>query len=126
VLKDYNAGAEVRHKNVTATLKTAKNRQDITLSVFHKLAKDLRWGLHVLVHPTDSLSPVLALGVDHQLSQTTTVKSRGNTEGALGFVVEHRLKNPSVKLNLAAEFDVAKSLSAPAKKFGFSLVFGDY
>jgi hypothetical protein len=125
-LKDYNAGVEGRHKDVTAAVKTSRNRQDVTLSIFHKFASNLQWGANVVVHPQDGFSPVLTLGCEHELSTVTTIKSRGTTDGALGFVVEQKLKNPSLKLNLAAEFDVAKSFNGPAKKFGLSLVFGDY
>jgi hypothetical protein len=125
-LKDYNVGAQVCHKGVVAALRTSSNRQDVTVSVFHKLAKNLRWGSEILVHPFGALSPVLTLGVDYKLSKTTSVQSRGCTKGGLGFVLQHRLQDPRVKLSLATEFDVTNPPFSPAKKLGLSLVFGNY
>jgi len=126
VLKDYNAGLEFRHKDVTAAVKTANLRNEVTLSVFHKLDQRLNWGTSLVVRPNDGFSPILALGVDYQLSAITSVKAKADSGGALGVAFEHRLKNPAFKFNVAAEYDCSKFCGQPARQFGMSFVYGDY
>jgi voltage-dependent anion channel protein 2 len=123
-LKDYNFGAEYTHGDLVAGIKTANGQKDVTVSVFQKLNSNLSWGSSVLVHPND-FSKTLSLGLEYGLSKTTTVKSMGNTSGAIAFAVEHKLSNPNVKFNIAAQYDANKAPAA-AEKFGMSLVFGDY
>ena len=60
-----------------------------------------------------------------QLDAKTTVKSKLDSNGALSGVVEHKLSDPALKVNVAAEFD-ATSSDLAAKKFGLGLVFGDF
>jgi hypothetical protein len=126
VLKDYNAGAEFRHKDVTATVKVANLRNEIALSVFHKLDKRLNWGTSLVVRPKEGFSPLLALGVDYTLSTANSVKAKGDSNGTLAVGVEHRLKNPALKFNIAAEYDCSKACNQPARQFGMSFVYGDY
>jgi len=126
VLKDYNAGAEFRHKDVTATVKTANLRNEIALSVFHKLDKRLHWGTSLIVRPKEGFSPILALGVDYSLSSANSVKAKADSNGTLAVGIEHRLKNPALKFNIAAEYDCSKACNQPARQFGMSFVYGDY
>jgi len=126
VLKDCNAGAEFRHKDVTATVKTANLRTEVALSVFHKLDKRLNWGTSLVVRPKEGFSPLLALGVDYRLSEANSVKAKGDSNGTFAVAVEHRLQNPALKFNLAAEYDCSRACNQPARQFGLSLVYGDY
>jgi hypothetical protein len=126
VLKDYNAGAEFRHKAVTATVKTANLRNEIALSVFHKLDKRLNWGTSLVVRPKEGFSPLLALGVDYTLSSVNSVKAKADSNGTLAVAIQHRLKNPALKFNIAAEYDCSKACNQPARQFGMSFVYGDY
>jgi hypothetical protein len=126
VLKDYNVGAEFRHKHVTATAKTAHLRNEISLSVFHKLDKRLNWGTELTLRPKEGFSPLLTLGVDYSLSAANSVKAKADSGGTLAVGIEHRLKNPALKFNIAAEYDCSKSLNQPARQFGMSFVYGDY
>lgn len=123
-LKDYNFGAQYTHGDIVAALKTAKGRNDVSLSVVHKLSSSLSWGTSLMFHPSDS-SRILGLGMEYELSKVTSVKSMADSAGAVAFAVEHKLANPNVKVNLAAQFNV-NNYPAPAEKFGMSLVFGDY
>jgi len=123
---DWNMGVEARHEDLTATLKTQNERKDVTLSVFHKLRSDLLWGFQFLVHPFQSGYPDLTLGLQHNLSEALLVKARGDTTGLLQLALEHRVRYPDVKLNVAMEFDVKSAPKPQAKQFGFSLTFGDY
>jgi hypothetical protein len=126
VLKDYNAGLEFHHKDVTAAVKTANLRNEVTLSVFHKLDKRLNWGSSLVVRPNEGFSPILTLGVDYSLSPITSVKAKADSGGALAVAFEHRLKNPAFKFNVAAEYDCSKACGQPARQFGLSFVYGDY
>lgn len=126
VPKDYNVGAEFRHKGVTATVKTAQLRNEVGLSVFHKLDKRLNWGTSLVVRPKEGFSPVLALGVDYSLSTANSVRAKADSNGTLGVAIEHRLKNPALKFNIAAEYDCSKACNQPARQFGMSFVYGDY
>jgi hypothetical protein len=60
-----------------------------------------------------------------QLDAKTSVKAKLDSTGTLSGVIEHKLADPRVKFNIAAEFD-ATSADLAAKKFGLGLVFGDY
>jgi len=126
VLKDYNAGAEFRYKKFTAAVKTANLRNEITLSVFHKLAKHLHWGGAVVVRPNEGFAPNLTVGVSYGLSKAVSVKAKADSGGALAVALEHRLENPRFKFNVAAEYDCSKACGQPARQFGVSLVYGDY
>jgi len=126
VLKDYNAGAEFRHKDITATVRTANLRNEIALSVFHKLDKRLHWGTSLVVRPNEGFSPHLVLGADYRLPGNASVKAKADSNGALAVALEHRLKAPALKFGVAAEFDCSKSCGQPARQFGLSLVYGDY
>jgi hypothetical protein len=53
------------------------------------------------------------------------IKDKIDTDGALGAVLEHRLANPHVKLNLSANWKVQDKTTTP-KQFGVALTFGDY
>jgi len=125
VLKDYNAGAEFRHKDVTATVKTANLRNEIALSVFHKFDQRLQWGTSLVVRPNEGFSPLLAAGVHYHLSGNASVKVKTDSNGTVAVAIEHRLKTPAIKFNVATEFDWSKSFGQPARQFGLSLVYGD-
>jgi len=126
VLKDANVGAEFRHKEVTATVKTANLRQEVALSVFHKLDKRLNWGTSLVVRPHEGFAPLLALGIDYTVSAANSVKAKADSHGTVGVAIEHRLRNPALKFNIAAEYDISKSLHQPARQFGMSFTYGDY
>jgi len=123
-LKDYNFGAEYSHGAIIAGLKTAKGQKDVTASVFQKLNSNVTWGTSVLIHP-DDFSKTISLGLEYSLSKTSTLKSKGDSAGSIAFALEHKLTNPNMKFNFAAQYDANKAPAA-AEKFGISLVFGDY
>jgi len=125
VIEDYHVGAQYRYQNWLPAVTASPNKGSAVVSLYHKLSSDLQWGASVLYRTTKP-PPVLSIALSHNLSPVTTIKSRGDSTGILAFAVQHRLKDPRVKLTLATEFDLKKSVHAPAKKFGLSLVFGDY
>lgn len=125
VLKDANVGAEFRHKKLTAAVKTSNLRNDVTLSFFHKLDKNFRWGSSLVVRPNEGFAPILALGMDYRLGGGASFKAKGDNGGTVSVAVEHRLKDPALKFNVAAEYNIAKFCCQPARQFGFSVVYGD-
>jgi hypothetical protein len=124
-VEDYHVGAQYRYQNWLPAVTASPNKGSAVVSLYHKLSDDLQWGASVLWQNTKP-PPVLSVALLHKLSPVTTIKSRGESNGILAFAVQHRLKDPSVKFTLSTEFDIKKSVHAPAKKFGLSLVFGDY
>jgi len=126
-LKDWNLGVETQYQDTTVSVRTDQQRQDLVLSVFHKASPDLQVGTKLILQPTSAkLTPSLVAGVEYNLSPVTTVKGRTNSTGVVGFAIEHRLKNPSVKLNVANEFDISKPHTTETRKFGVALAIGDY
>lgn len=125
VLKDANVGAEFNYKKMTATVKTANLRNEVALSVFHKLDKQLRWGSSLVVRPNESFSPIVALGLDYKLGGGASFKAKGDNSGNVAVAVQHQLKEPALRFNVAAEYNIAKLCCQPARQFGFSVVYGD-
>jgi hypothetical protein len=126
MLKDYSIGAEFRHKDVTATVKAANLRGEVALSVFHRLDKRLNWGTSLVVRPKEGFSPLLVLGCDYAISAANSVKAKADSHGTIAVAIEHRLLNPALKFNIAAEYDCSKPFNQPARQFGMSFVYGDY
>jgi len=95
----------------------------VTLSLFHKIDSRLRWGSSLVLRPNEGFSPILALGLQYGISKASSVKVKGDNNGALAVAFEHRLKDPNLKFNVAAEYNVAKPFGA-ARHFGMSLAYG--
>lgn len=119
-LKDYNAAAEYQNKDVTLSLVTADKCEKVTVSYFQKWTKSLEWGAKMQLLPASNL---LTVGTEYELDKHTTLKSMASTDGKVACAVQHKVKDPEFKMNLAAAFDTNKGLQA--QKFGVSLTFGD-
>jgi hypothetical protein len=115
---DYNIGAQYAQKDLTLTVVTAKQLNDVKVSVFHKYCKNLDWGAQVNLAKSNTLT----IGSEYKLDCNTTLKVKGDTSGTVAGAVEHKVKDPQFKMNLAAEFATSNGLEA--KKFGVGLVFG--
>ena len=124
VLKDANVGAEFKYKKLTATAKTANLRNEVALSVFHKFNKQMHWGSSVVVRPQEGFSPIVALGLAYKLGGAASFKAKGDNSGNIAVAVEHQLKEPALRFNLAAEYNIAKNCCQPARQFGFSVTYG--
>jgi len=130
-LEDYNAGAEYSHDDFTATLVTTDRADKLVASYYHKI-KNRQAGLKTFVGgrfeydlTKQANNRVLTVGAEHDVDRTTTVKGKYDSSGTLSGVVEHRLDNPSLKLNFAAQWSGKNKTTTP-EKFGFGVNFGDY
>jgi len=126
---DYNFGAEYSQPEYALTLKTEKKAENLVGSYWHnvptsrnklktQVGASVSWNLN-------EGNKVFTVGTEHDIDEVTTVKGKIDTEGALGTVLEHRLSNPAMRLNLSANWKVQDKTTAP-KQFGVALTFGDY
>jgi len=111
------------------TLKTENKTEKLVASYWHnvptsrnklktQLGGQVNWNL-------ENGSKVFTVGVEHDVDEVTTIKEKIDTEGVLAAVLEHRLSNPFLKLNLSANWQVKDKTTTP-KQFGVALTFGDY
>jgi len=68
---------------------------------------------------------VFTVGTEHDIDEATGLKAKVDTEGVAAAVLEHRLSNPFLRLNLSANWKVQDKSTTP-KQFGVALTFGDY
>lgn len=120
-LKDYNAAAQYSKGDVTLSLVTSEKFEKVTVSFFQKWTKSLDWGAKMQLLPQSNL---LTVGSEYKVDKATTLKAMASTDGKVACAVEHKVKDPEFKMNLAAAFDTNKGLTA--QKFGVGLSFGDY
>jgi len=125
-IDDYNVGAEYSQPDYTATIKTEKKGEDLTASYFHKVSADHQVGAQFLTRLNGGDEKVLTLGTEYKVDDSTTIKIKGDTKGELASVLQHDLKNPSVRFGLSSLFDARSPSALAAKKFGLALTFGDY
>jgi len=126
---DYNFGAEYGQAEYALTLKTENKTEKLVASYWHniptsrnklktQIGGQVNWNL-------DNGNKVLTVGVEHDIDEATTIKEKIDTEGVLAGVLEHRLTNPFLRLNLSANWQVKDKTTTP-KQFGVALTFGDY
>lgn len=126
---DYNFGAEYSQAEYALTLKTENKAETLLASYWHNIPTSrnklktqvggqVKWNL-------ENGAKVLTVGVEHDIDEATTIKDKIDTEGVAAAVLEHRLTNPFLKLNLSANWQVKDKTTAP-KQFGVALTFGDY
>lgn len=124
-LKDYNFGLQYGFsKDLTLACVTSKGRSLATLSACQKLSSTDSYAISMGLN-TSTYASCLTVGLEKKLDSATTVKAKLNSCGALSTVVEHKLSDPRIKFNVAAEFD-ATTPDLATKKFGLGLVLGDY
>jgi len=123
---DYNVGAEYAQPDYTATIKTARRGDDLTASYFHKVSAEHQVGAQFLARLSGGDDKVLTLGTEYKVDEATTVKLKGDTKGDFAGVLQHDLKNPSVRFGLSSLFDARSPSALTAKKFGLAVTFGDY
>jgi len=128
-LADYNFGAEYSQNEYALTIKTESKTEKLVGSYWHnvpssrgklktQVGAQVNWNL-------ENGSKVFTVGTEHDIDDATTVKGKIDTDGVLASVLEHRLTNPMVKLNLSANWAVKDKTTNP-KQFGVALTFGDY
>jgi len=128
-LSDYNFGAEFSQKDYTLSLKTQQKATVLVGSYFYNITQKnakLRTQIGAQVDwNLKSNDRVLALGTEHDVDETTTVKSRVDTNAQVAAVLEHRLSNPALKVGLSSQWNGRDRTTTPAR-FGVALTFGDF
>jgi hypothetical protein len=128
-LRDFNFGAEYTQNDYVLTLKTAEKTERLLASYWHNIptsrnklktqvGAQANWNL-------DDGKKVFTVGTEHDIDDATTLKGKIDTDGVLASVLEHRLKDPHMRLNLSANWQISARSTTP-KQFGVALTFGDY
>jgi hypothetical protein len=123
----YNAGAEYAGKEFYATVKTANKFDKVAGSYFHNINTGRAFKTQVggtFEHDFAKKASVLSIGTEHEVDAATLVKGKLDSEGAYAAVVEHKLANPAVKINVAAGFNRSSGLAA--QSFGVGFAFGEF
>jgi hypothetical protein len=122
---DYNVGCEFTQKDLTATLVTSNQGNDIHCSYFQNVCSSLVLGSSLVVKP-DSGSRLFTFGGEYNMDKATTLKFKTDSNGIVGTALTHTLADPSCKVQASAQFDsLSADIFAP-QKFGLSLSFGDF
>lgn len=124
-LKDWNYGFQYGYsKDVTFACVTSKGRSMAGLSAFHRLSGDDSYAIGYNMS-LDSYIGHLTVGIEKKLDSATAVKAKLDSCGVLSTAIEHKMSDPRVKVNVAAQFD-ATSPDLTTQKFGVGLAIGDY
>lgn len=124
-LNDYNLGVQYQTKEFTGSLRTADSADTINASWYHVVNNNQNLGVEFSTNPFRG-TKLLTLATEYQVDVDTTVKGKLNSAGVLAAAVEHRLQNPRLKYNVAAEFNVAGAGIPKASRFGLGMEFGQY
>lgn len=124
-LKDYNIGLQYGYSSdVTLACVTSKGRSMANLSACQKLSASDSYAIGYNMCLASYVGH-LTVGMEKKLDSATTVKAKIDSCGVLATAVEHKLSDPNVKVNVAAQFD-ATSPDLTTQKFGLGLALGDY
>lgn len=119
---DYNVGMEYSQKDLTASIFTTNQGNDITVSYFQKLSANMQLGGSMFVK-SDS-ARLFTFGGEYNMDKDTVIKSKATSKGILGVAVTHTLRDQGVKVCVSSEHDT-KGETMAAQKFGVSFAFGD-
>lgn len=122
---DFNIGAECQQKDLTVTVQTTNQLNNISVSYFQTVSGRLNLGSSLTVNP-DAGTRLFTFGGEFGLDKFTALKFKAESTGVVGTTVTHTLSNPAVKLQASAQFDTQSSDIFTPQKFGLSLSFGDF
>lgn len=120
--KDFNVGAEYSQKDLTASIVTSNQGNDLTASYFQKITGDLSLGSSMLVKP-DAGTRLFTFGGVYSLDKVTTIKAKADSNGIVGTSITHTLTKPAMTFAVSAQFDAMSSDVLAAQKLGVSLAF---
>lgn len=122
--KDFNFAFQYEQKDLTASIYSEKQAAVINAALYQKPNASQVIGA-VFKYNTKSKDRSLQLGAEHRIDADTTVRGKFELpENTFSAVVEHKLANPSVLLQVAATFANKGTLSA--QKLGVTASFGDF
>lgn len=124
-LTDYNFKVDYKQKDLCANIKTSKGRDVLSAWIAQNVCSGFYWGAQV-EHTLSKGSTVATAGAAWKVNNATTVRKLIDSNGCVKASVEHKLSNPSVKVNSACEYNILGANPCKAQKFGFGLTFGDF
>lgn len=124
-LKDYNFKVDYTQKSLLATVKTSSGRSKFTAGVAQQWCKGWYFGAQV-EHNVKAASTNLTVGSKSKIDDNTAIFAKVDSTGVLAASVEHKLANPALKVNAAAQFNLKGSNCCAAEKFGLGMTFGDF
>jgi hypothetical protein len=122
-LTDYAVGVQFEHGPVTATLLTENQAEVIKASYLHKVSAKYTVGAEYV---SEERGKTLNFASEYRPDKSTGFKLRASTGGDLAGVVEHRLSDPRLSVNLSAGWKVKGSSNVRLDKVGVGLHFGDF
>jgi len=122
---DFNIGAECVQKDLTVTVVTSDQLNDITFSYFQTVNDKLNLGANLCVKP-DQGQRLFTFGGEYGLDKFTSFKFKADSAGIVGTTATHSISNPAVKVQASAEFNTQGSDVFAPQKYGLSLCFGDF
>lgn len=124
-LKDYNFKLDYKQKNLLAQAKTSSGRSQLNAWVAQECCPGMYWGAQINHNLTKSAT-VLTVGSKYTLDKNTAIYKKVDSSGILSSSIEHKLANPALKVNAAAQFNLFGSNCCAAEKFGLGLTFGAF
>jgi len=127
-ITDYNLGVSYNQPNYVASIYTENQADTATLSYYHSLSSQHAVGGSLTVDIGGQKTGILTFGNDYMIDSQTKLKTK--VEAPTGIVttaLEHRLKNPSALISIAAAYQpLTFTKGVKADKFGIGVTFGDY
>jgi len=121
---ESNVGVEYTQADVTGSLFTEKNRSVLNLALYQKPTLNQIIGAQ-FKYNLEKKSRALTLGGEHRIDVDTSVRGKVDLPtGDVAAVVEHRLNNPALLLQIAAQFATKPVLVS--QKLGITVSFGDF
>jgi hypothetical protein len=124
-LKDYNFKLDYKQKNLLAQAKTSSGRSKLNAWVAQQCCAGWYWGAQI-EHNLKSSATVATVGSKYKLDDSTAIYKKLDSSGVLSSSIEHKLANPALKVNAAAQFNLFGTNCCAAEKFGLGLTFGDF
>lgn len=124
-LKDYNVGVQYQTGDFTAALKTSNCADVINASWYYNASSSYKVGAQFSTNPFVG-DKSITFASSYSVDKDTCVKFKAASDGTLGAAVEHRLQNPHMKVNVAAQFNAVGQGIPRASKFGLGVTLGDF
>lgn len=120
-----NCGLGFQFKQDSHTVSSTFNLLERNGSIgYHvEMKDDLALAIRANLNGDDSNG---IFGLNYKVNPTISLKGKCElgTQNKLSYLIEHKLSNPSLKVNFAHELNLEKCL--PTSNWGFGLHFGDY
>jgi hypothetical protein len=127
-ITDYNVGLEYSRPTYTASLWTEKQCDVANLGYWHRFSPDRAVAAQFKLQLGGKYEHSLIIGEECAFDSSTNFKCKAEIpSGQVSLAVEHRLSNPQLLFNLAAQFTPKTfDKGVKADKFGFGITLGDY